>query len=155
VKLNVDASFNYDLLEGTAGAIIRDDRGNFISAGNWKIDFCYDVLTAEASALRYGLSLAQTVGCNKVIINSDNLEVVNTMNEGGRSAGPAAAIFDDCYHMACDFLHTSFVHCPREANMVAHELANLAKGPLCSSFFDEPPSELIPLLLTDVTLVTS
>ena len=38
--------------------------------------------------------------------------------------------------------------------MVAHELANLAKGPLCSSFFDKAPSELIPLLLSDVTLVT-
>uniref|UniRef100_A0A8R7UGP7 RNase H type-1 domain-containing protein n=1 Tax=Triticum urartu TaxID=4572 RepID=A0A8R7UGP7_TRIUA len=99
VKLNVDASFDGDLLVGTAGAIIRDDRGNFIDAGNWKLDFCYDVLSAEATALRYGLSLAQTVGCNKVIIKSDNLEVVNTINEGGRSAGPATTIFDDCYHM--------------------------------------------------------
>lgn len=156
VKLNVDASFDHDLLKGTAGAIIRDDRGDFINAGNWKIDFCHDVLSAEAIALRYGLSLAQTIGCNKVIINSDNLEVVNMMNNGGRSLGPAAAIFDDCFRMACEFSFASFVHyCPREANMAAHELANLAKRPLCNSFFDEPPSELILLLIGDVTIITS
>ena len=81
--------------------------------------------------------------------------MVNTLNEGGRSAGPTAAIFDHYYHMACDFSYTYFVHCPRKANTVAHELANLAKGPLCNSFLDEPSSELIPLLLSDVTLVTT
>ena len=55
VKLDVDASFDDDLLVGTAGAIIRDDKGNFISAGNWKIGFCYDVLSAEASAIFFYL----------------------------------------------------------------------------------------------------
>ena len=34
VKLNVDASFDHDQLRGTAGAVIRDDRGNFIVGGN-------------------------------------------------------------------------------------------------------------------------
>ena len=42
----------------------------------------------------------------------------------------------------------------REASYVAHELANLAKGP-CNNFFVEPPSELIPLLLSDVKMVES
>ena len=58
VKLNMDASFDLDLLKGTARAIIRDDRGEFIDACNWKIYFCHDVVSAEATALRYGLSLA-------------------------------------------------------------------------------------------------
>jgi hypothetical protein len=139
VNLNVDTYFDQDLLKGTAGAIIRDDRGEFIDIGNWKIDFCHDVVSAEATAPRYGLSLAQTIGCNKIIVNSDNIVVVNKMNETGRSTGPAAAIFDDCYHMACEFTYTSFMHCPREANMIAHELANLAKGPSCNSFFSTSP----------------
>ena len=52
-----------------------------------------------------------------------------------------------------NFPYTSFVHCPREANSVANELANLAKGPSCTNFFFEPPRELIPLLLCDVTLI--
>ena len=38
VKLNVDASFDHDLLRGTAGAVLGDDKGRFIVGGNWKID---------------------------------------------------------------------------------------------------------------------
>ena len=49
------------------------------------------------------------------------------MNNGGRSAGAAAAIFDDCYFLACDFPTSRFEHCNREANKVAHELARLAR----------------------------
>ena len=52
VKLNVDA---HGLLRGTIGVVIRDDKGKFIVEGNWKIDWCADVLTAEALALRFDL----------------------------------------------------------------------------------------------------
>ena len=58
VKLNVDASFDHDRLKGTTGAILRDDKGKFIAGGNWRIDWCTDVLTAEAMAVRYGRSIA-------------------------------------------------------------------------------------------------
>ena len=89
VKLNVDASFDHDQLRGTTGAVIRDDRGNFIVGGNNKIECCLDALTAEALALRFGLYLAHKTGCNHAIINSDNMEVIDTMKNGGHSAGPA------------------------------------------------------------------
>ena len=73
----------------------------------------------EALALKFGLSLVQRSRCNHLIINSD---VIDTMKDGGRSAGAAAAIFGDCFHYACDFIITRFEHCNREANKVAHEL---------------------------------
>ena len=38
--------------------------------------------------------------------------------------------------------------------MVAHELENLAKRSLCNSFSEKPPGEIIPLLLSDITLLT-
>lgn len=58
VKLNVDAAFDQDQLRGTMGAVIRDDKGNFIVGANWKIECCADALAADALALRYGLLLA-------------------------------------------------------------------------------------------------
>ena len=122
VKLNTDASFDHDLLKGTAGAVLRNNKGNIKAQHTWKIDHCIDALTAEAWALRFGLSLAQRAGCNRLVINSYNLEVIETMNNGGRSAGAAAAVFDDCYFLACDFPTSRFEHCNREANKVAHEL---------------------------------
>ena len=59
VKLNVDASFDHDLLRGMMGAFLRDDKGRFIAGGNEKIDFCADVLMTEALALKFGQTLAQ------------------------------------------------------------------------------------------------
>jgi hypothetical protein len=52
VKLNVDASFDHDLLRGTMGAVLRDDKGRFIAGGNGKIYWYTIVLMAEALALK-------------------------------------------------------------------------------------------------------
>ena len=82
------------------------------------------MLTVEAMALRYGLSIAQRAGCNRLVINSDSMEVIETMNNGGRSSSTAAAVFVNCYFLACDFPITKFEHCNREANRIAHELAS-------------------------------
>ena len=155
VKLNVDASFDHDLLRGTIGAVLRDDKGRFIGGGNGKIDWCADVLMAEALALKFGLSLAQRTGCNRIIINSDNMEVIETMNEGGRSSGAAAAIFDDCFHLACDFPISRFEHCNREANKVAHELAKLARFSFISDWFEEPHNAIVPILINDVMIISN
>ena len=130
VKLNVDAAFDWDLLQGAMGAIIRDDRGHMVVAGNKLIDYCYDVLTVEALALKFGLNTVLTAGCNRLIVNSDNLELMEIMNKDGQYAGDAAAIVDDCYHLACEFSSIVFEFCPRESNGVAHELARIARSSL-------------------------
>ncbi|XBI16545.1 hypothetical protein VPH35_058786 [Triticum aestivum] len=110
---------------------------------------------AEALALKFGLTLAQRAGCNRLIRNSDNMEVIDTMNDGGQSAGAAAAIFDDCFHYACDFVTVRFEHYNREANKVAHELARLARFSLTSDWFEEPLNEIVIILTNDVLLITN
>ena len=94
--------------------------------------------------LRYGLSIAQRAGCNRLVINSDNMEAIETMNNGGRSSSIAAEVFDDCYFLACDFPITKFGHCNREANRVAHELVKLARFSSSLNWFEELLSELYP-----------
>ncbi|XBI44411.1 hypothetical protein VPH35_109046 [Triticum aestivum] len=106
-------------------------------------------------ALRFGLILAQKAGCNRLIINSDNMEVIDTMKNGGQSVGVAAAVFEDCYFMACDFLLTRFEHCNRTANKVAHELARLAKVSVTRDWFEEPMENIVPLLIDDVTIISN
>ena len=112
-------------------------------------------MTAEALALRYGLSLEHKAGCNRLIVNSDNLEVIETMKNGGRSTGTAAAVFDDCYFLDCDFPLTSFEHCFREANKVAHELAKLARFSSTSDWFEDPLPDIVQILINDVTSVSN
>ncbi|KAM3402325.1 hypothetical protein ACQJBY_006310 [Aegilops geniculata] len=109
----------------------------------------------EALALKFGLTLAQRAGCNRLVINSDNMEVIETMDDGGQSAGATAAIFDDCYHYACDFVNARFEHCNREANKVAHELAGVAKFSLTSDWFEEPLNKIVMILTNDVLLITN
>jgi hypothetical protein len=58
---------------------------------------------AEAYAMQEGLSIAQHLGVNKVILQSDNMHVIETMNNGGFSATTSAAIFDDCISLAAGY----------------------------------------------------
>ncbi|XBH95674.1 hypothetical protein VPH35_086196 [Triticum aestivum] len=110
---------------------------------------------AEGLAIKFGLTLAQRAGCNRLIINSDNLEVIETMQDGGQSTGAAAAIFDDCFHYACDFIMTRFEHCNREANRVAHELARLARFSSTLDWFEEPINEIVLSLTNDLLVISN
>lgn len=141
VKINVDASFDADSLSGSMGAVIRDDAGLFIVGANKRIPWCADAHVAEAEALRMGLDLACSVGCHRIMVNSDYQDV---MNDGGRSSTLAAAIVEDCYQLSTDFVKIVFEHCPREANCVAHELAKLAKfspPSVCTDAMREEPGD--------------
>jgi hypothetical protein len=50
---------------------------------------------AEARALRDGLLIAGQIGCTKLEVNSDCSEVIEVMQDGGNSLGPAAAIYEE------------------------------------------------------------
>jgi hypothetical protein len=53
-------------------------------------------MMAEAYASREGISMAQYLGCNNFIIQSDNVQVIETMLAGCFSLTLSAAIFNDC-----------------------------------------------------------
>ena len=57
----MDGAFDLDLLKGSYDTVIRDSNGRFAAAENEEIDWCGDVLMAEALALRFVLNLATTV----------------------------------------------------------------------------------------------
>ena len=95
------------------------------------------------------------MGCNRLTINSDNMEVIDTMKNGGQLAGVAAVVFEDCYFMACDFPLTRFEHCNRIANKDAHEHDRLAKVSVTRDWFEEPMENIVPLLIDDVTIISN
>ncbi|XBI12163.1 hypothetical protein VPH35_139070 [Triticum aestivum] len=107
---------------------------------------CLNGRKAEALALQFGLNLAQSFACSRLVINSDNSDVIQAMKDGGLFAGPAAAMIDDCYHMPRVLGQVRFEHCLHEANSVAHELARFARFSPPSTWFDEAPSALVPLI---------
>jgi hypothetical protein len=67
----------------------------------------------------------------------------------------AAAIFDDCYHLALEFPKIIFEHSFKESYCVAHELARVARGIAGQVWLDDPPNFLLPVLLKDLTLISN
>ena len=132
--------------------MLRDCRGGFIAASNERLEHVADAGIAEAHALRHGLLLAQRMGITKLIVESDCMEVIETMNNGGFTASGAAAIYSDCVVLIIGYTLISFVHCPREANFVAHSLARQAVLAPSSFWIEEPPAFIVKGLVDDITL---
>ena len=112
-----------------------------------------DVATAEARALLNGLILAGQVGCNRIMVESDCMEVVDIMKHGGNSIGPAATIYEECSFLAHNFDHVIINHCPREANKAADLLARQLVDPQNIGWDVDPPEFLVHVLADDVLLL--
>jgi ribonuclease HI len=153
VKLNVDAGFCADTGSGSTGAIIRDDKGGFLATSCCGIPFISDPSTAEARALRDGLILAGQIVCNRLEVNSDCMDVIDVMENGRNSLGPAAAIYEECSFLCRNFTETQFSHCPREANMAAHELARHSGGTESIVWLDDPPDFILSVLADDASIM--
>jgi hypothetical protein len=105
---------------------------------------------AEAYAFREGLTLAQRIGANNFIIQTDCVQVVDTMKQGGFSATSSAAIYDDCIIMWSGFGAVSVEFCNREANHVAHELAKISVSSSSTcTWVDEPPRFILSKFVND------
>jgi hypothetical protein len=109
---------------------------------------------AEAIAMREGLSLATSLGCNNIIAESDFMETIQACKGEHSWWNESAVIFADCVDLASLIDLVSFKHCPREANEVAHELARSSfSNKLSSSWFEEPLDFIIFRIVNDVTIL--
>jgi ribonuclease HI len=96
-KLMVNINTGFAARCGSSGVIIRDLRGDFVAASMNFLPSVLDAHMAEAYALKEGLCLVQHIGCTNFIVQSDCLEVVETIKDGSFSASAAAPIFEECY----------------------------------------------------------
>ena len=154
VKINVDASFQYETLSGACGAVARDYRGDFIAAASWFVPNISGVDSAELTAIRNGIYLATHIGCNNIEIESDCSFAVDSLNQVDDYLGPEVAIITECKQLMMDFASISFRHCYREANQVADELAkNSFTTRSSSSWDDEIPDFISHLLVNDMSII--
>ena len=75
---------------------IRDGSGGMVATTSTFISQLVDAPMVEAYALKEGLMLAQHIGGNRLIVQSDCMEVIEIMGNGGFSANSVAAIYDEC-----------------------------------------------------------
>lgn len=121
-KQDVDASY-FENGTRVSGAVLRNDRGEAVASASWLLHHLFDATTAEASALQKGLLFAQDLGCSPIVIESVSLELIQACNGVIEIWSPYTAILADCFQIEQNIGAVSFLHCPSESNMVAHNLA--------------------------------
>ena len=83
-----------------------------------------DPLVAEAIAIKWALELAESESFPNVIVESDSkICIDNLLDNSTSSYWKIDALISDVNSLALHFLSCCFAWVKREANMVAHELA--------------------------------
>jgi hypothetical protein len=85
IKLNVDGYFFSEFMNGAAGAILRDYKGQFIAATSIFLQNTSSAMAAEARAMKEGLTLAVQLGCSNIIAESDSMDIIEECT--GRGVG--------------------------------------------------------------------
>lgn len=80
-KVNTDAAFHMNDSCGASACVIRDHQGLFRAAqAQWYVKGL-DAYTMEAISCRDGLNLARRIGVQKVMLETDCLELINLWNK--------------------------------------------------------------------------
>ena len=126
LKINVDGSSS-DLEDSSyIGVIIRDCKGKTVAAFCKPLQSHFSVELAEVFAVEQGISLARELQLSRVLLESDDLSVINAINDStfGTSYGH---IIQDISHAQSSFDFCSFKHLNQSFNSAAHELAQFAR----------------------------
>lgn len=126
LKLNTDASFNQGRSIAHAGIIIRNEEGDILT-GLIKTFHATFPLLVEALALREGIMLAHSLGIQKLMAESDCLEVIRSCR-GEIKRGEILSLVKDVLGFKDKFQFLGFTWVSKVGNMVAHNIASLASN---------------------------
>ena len=110
--------------------------------------------TAESIAIKKGLDLVERLGCKRITVESDSLEVIQACGGLIEIWSPYTAILADIFQKAFSIGLVSFAYCNRQANKVAHNLARIIFMLKTAMFWDVgPPSCVINDIIDDVSIL--
>lgn len=148
VKINVDASWHKDMSFCATGLIARDSRAVFVAGDCRRLRGPSPVI-AEALALREGIVTAHNLGLDRIILESDCLNLVEAC-KGGKQVGEAKVIVEDILKLQVTFQSCSFSWCSRNWNKAAHLTANAClHNTLAAGWTFHPPMPIALALSED------
>ncbi|OMO67823.1 reverse transcriptase [Corchorus capsularis] len=124
-KLNTDTTYNVDSHEAKLGVVLRDSTGQIRFSACKRISFVADVMQSEILAIHYGLLVAQLNGIEKLVVKSDCLQAIREIPKGSASTWDSACLIEEIQTFASSFSLCSFKHVKRNANVLAHSIAQL------------------------------
>jgi hypothetical protein len=98
--------------------------------------------------------IANQLGDNKLVMQSDRLEMIGILKQGGFTVMATSSIVEDICIQATSFAKVELIYCPREANYIAHSLTKECDTKP-NSWFEDPPGFMISLLIHDVSVIRS
>jgi ribonuclease HI len=125
-KINVDASFREEEMQGATGLVVRDHVGSLISAQALWYAHAASPMIMKAIAIRDAVKLATERGYHWVEIESDAQQVVKLMKEPEIGGSEIASITREVKELSDFFTGFSIAYVCRTANEAAHRCANRA-----------------------------
>ncbi|PKA61087.1 hypothetical protein AXF42_Ash005983 [Apostasia shenzhenica] len=125
IKVNVDASVYTSLDFFGVGVIIRNHYGVAIAAASKRLLDRFAPHLAECMAIKVRSELVKECNLKKWSIESDAVNIINTITNSAPLA-PEAHIIEDIKEEMLMTFCSSVNHCSRSANKFAHSLAQFA-----------------------------
>ena len=126
-KVNVDGATSQDHKPSSIGAIIRNSEGSVIAAMSKTLTAQFSVEEVEDIALENGVLLALEMNLTDVIVESDSLSVVQSVQKKEIYVA-LGHIIQGTLSALSIFRSWRIQHLKRESNSVAHELSQLARA---------------------------
>ncbi|KAL3745785.1 hypothetical protein ACJRO7_014837 [Eucalyptus globulus] len=151
-KLNFAGYFiDEDMVAGT-GCILRDQNGVFVAACAGPVKKCGTPTMAHLMALEQGLDVAMRLGVDYLEVEGEHPDVIRMIQRTFMPSTPGMAILlDRCFDLLDGFRKVMVRRIHHLSNEAANVLA--AKGRRLEELVhwnDEPPSDIAPVLVTDV-----
>ncbi|KAM7472433.1 hypothetical protein LguiA_010616 [Lonicera macranthoides] len=112
----------------------------------------FSPLLAEALSIREALSWLKGIYLEKVIIESDSLNIVQRLKSQDEDFSRVGLIINDCKSLVKGFNQCVFSFVRRSANSVAHSLARAANSVSGRvSWMSHPPLFISDVLVSDLS----
>ena len=126
-KINVDGATSKSGLLSSVGVIIRDYRGDVVTARGRLLPALYSMEVTEAYTIEERIKLAGEVQLSRIIIESDLAIVVQALNS--RSFGADfGIILQGALTMLSSFRSWSVKHLKREYNRAVHNITQITRS---------------------------
>nr|XP_025703912.1 uncharacterized protein LOC112805796 [Arachis hypogaea] len=145
LKVNSDAAFSIGTKTGATASVIRDHTGKILG-GSATVIQANSSLSAEAQALREAVILVENLNIQRAIIETDSLQIVQTLKSGD-TIWEIDPIIQDIISIQKRLSNCGFTWTPREGNRLAHSLAALKlKNLLPASWPITPPPQTADII---------
>lgn len=138
IKINTDASFPVNGSDALVSMVARSNSGECVWWSKKRIIGRPLPVDGEALAFLHGLQIAINHGWRSVIMESDCLQLVNSLSRATSSLASFGAILESCVELFPLFQNISFCYIRRLGNVLAHRLATSIVIP-CSEGASLPP----------------